>query len=390
MELKKISYSIVLVVLIYGVIELLSYGSLFYLSNFRHTRYEPVDQVSSKHREIIQDFIKKETNYINFNSTLGWSIKPNGLSRLYQANSAAIRSDREYSTKPPPGTRRISSYGDSFTHGDEVNNSETWQAVLEEYDSKTEVLNFGVGGYGLDQSYLRYLEDGRQYHPHVVLIGYMSENIMRNVNVYRPFYYAKTGLPLAKPRFIIRGESFMLLQNPLNSLNDYKMLLLQPQRMLSEMGTNDYFYKQKYTSSPFDWSPTLRIATLVKHKFFPKPPEDEIMKNEQYNHYSQAFKVTRRIFDQFYITAINNGSTPIIIIFPNKGDLKRDRRTKNRVKRYAPLLAYFDSTGYKYLDLIEAFGNVETKDLFTAHYSPLANRLVAKYILTHINDMVNK
>ena len=52
---------------------------------------------------------------------------------------------------------------------------------MESYDSNMEVINFGVGGFGLDQAYLRYLEDGIQYKSHIVMIGFMSENIYRNV-----------------------------------------------------------------------------------------------------------------------------------------------------------------------------------------------------------------
>ena len=58
---------------------------------------------------------------------------------------------------------------------------------MESYGSHIEALNFGVGGFGLDQAYLRYLEDGIQYNSHIVLIGFMSENIYRNVIPIVPF-----------------------------------------------------------------------------------------------------------------------------------------------------------------------------------------------------------
>jgi hypothetical protein len=51
------------------------------------------------------------------------------------------------------------------------------------------------------RAYLRYHQEGKRFRPHVVLIGFMSENIRRAVTVYRPFYQPESRAPLAKPRF---------------------------------------------------------------------------------------------------------------------------------------------------------------------------------------------
>ena len=158
--MKKFYYWIILVTIVWGFTELFSYGGLFLLNKYHHIKYEPVDMISTRHADIINNFIEQKTNYISFSSTLGWSIKENGSSELYQANSSGVRSNREYAFSPPRGVRRISTFGDSFTHCDDVKNNETWQAIMESYDSNIEVINFGVGGFGLDQAYLRYLEYG--------------------------------------------------------------------------------------------------------------------------------------------------------------------------------------------------------------------------------------
>ena len=42
-----------------------------------------------------------------------------------------------------------STFGDSFTHCNDVANAETWQRAMEDQNSKLEVLNFGMGGFGL-------------------------------------------------------------------------------------------------------------------------------------------------------------------------------------------------------------------------------------------------
>ena len=387
--MKKFNYWIILVIIVYGFIELFSYGGLLLLNKYRHIKYEPIDVISTRHSDIIKHFMEQKTNYVSFSPTLGWSIKDNGSSKLYQANSSGIRSNKEYAFIPPRGVRRVSTFGDSFTHCDGVKNNETWQAIMESHDSNIEVINFGVGGFGLDQAYLRYLEDGIQYKSHIVLIGFMSENISRNVNTYRPFYFSITGIPLTKPRFVIKDGKLSLIPNPMQKLHDYERLLLHPKDVFSEIGINDYYYKKRYTSNIFDWSPTFRLVKItIQQEVDKKSSNKDIFINGRYNENAEAFRVTKKIFDEFYNETIKNKSIPIILIFPNGSDVVRYHRQKT--KRYSPLLSYFDSTGYKYIDLMDAFENADVKDLFVGHYSPFANKLVAEYILNHLNNMSNQ
>ena len=387
--MKKYHYFIITVILAYILMELSASFGLYVLNKYFDSRYEPADVLSAKHSDIIRNLIDQKTNYLSFSPTLGWTIKKHGSSELYQANSYGIRSDKEYAITPPDGIRRVSTFGDSFTHCDDVRNNETWQAIMERDDSNIEVLNFGVGGYGLDQAYLRYLEDGRQHKPHIVLIGFMSENIYRNVNTYRPFYFPKTGVPLTKPRFVIKDGELSLIQNPMKSLDDYKYFLSNAKSILPKIGENDDYYKYKkyYRSNTIDFSPTVKIFKLLINGVNNKLENDKIIINNKYNENSDALNVTKKIFDEFYKSATNNNSLPIIIIFPEKGDVIRYKDKKD--KQYSNLLSYFESKGYRYIDLIDAFNDMNTEDLFKGHYSPLANKLVAQYILDYLNNMNN-
>ena len=49
---------------------------------------------------------------------------------------------------------RIASYGDSFTQCHQVSDGETWQETLAAHIGEP-IRNFGVGGYGVYQAYLR-------------------------------------------------------------------------------------------------------------------------------------------------------------------------------------------------------------------------------------------
>jgi hypothetical protein len=94
--MKKIGHWIILVILIYSVIEFFSWGGLYYLKRFKNINYEAVGVISDKHKNIINTFLSQQTNYVIFSTTLGWTIKENGISELYQANSSGIRSTKEY------------------------------------------------------------------------------------------------------------------------------------------------------------------------------------------------------------------------------------------------------------------------------------------------------
>ena len=58
--------------------------------------------------------------------------------------------------------------------------------ALARLDAGLEFENFGVPAYGLDQAFLRYQREGRPTHPQIVVIGFMEENIFRDVTCSGP------------------------------------------------------------------------------------------------------------------------------------------------------------------------------------------------------------
>jgi hypothetical protein len=353
------------------------------LARTRHIHYEPADTLSPQHQDILHHLLTAEPDYQMYSEDLGWSVKANGASSLYQANAMGIRADREYALSSPTERLRIVSFGDSFTHGDDVLNRSTWEVDLEALDPQLELLNFGVSGYGLDQAYLRYLQDGAPFQADVVFIGFMSENIYRNVNRYRPFYYKDTTLPLAKPRFTVEDGELALLPNPLPTLADYDVLLSQPQQTLAQLGQDDYYFSSHYKTGWFDFSPTVRFLKIAANEV---RRGELIVEDGYYNEGSEAFQVTTAIFDAFYETAVHNNSLPIILVFPSRDDIERHQQ--EGTSQYAPLLAYFDDQDYLYLDIQGAFDEVEPQanldDIVNAHYSPDGNQLVAEYLAAYL------
>ncbi len=392
-DVKNTVFGCILFLLLYAFFECTSAAALFCLARFKNIHYMPVDRLSSDQVATIESFIDKSANYFEFDNATGWTIQSNGrYKELYQANSAGIRADREYGYDIPEGVVRICTFGDSFTHCDDVGNDSTWQVFMESSMPNLEVLNFGVGAYGLDQAYVRYRNKGRRYKTDFVFIGFMPENIFRMVNTFRAFYQADTGLPLSKPRFVLHEDGIVLLPNPLPSLADYRALLEDPKAQTSKMGVHDYFYLQRYTSGILDLSPGMRLFKMIMERVAMYFSGNEPIKKGVYNESSEAFEVTLKVFDLFY-RSCQEHATPVILVFPYMGNMQQALR--NGPKEYAPLLEYFDTKGYRYIDLMDAFepelrqGNLD--ELFAGlHYSARANRIVAAHVLNYIEGCMQQ
>lgn len=146
--------------------------------------------------------------------TRGWAVAP-GVTGLrawggvvVNTSSRGLRGVREFSYQKPLGTTRIVVLGDSFTFGDEVGDEQTWSHQLSLLLPGVEVLNLGVHGYGHDQMLLYLQEEGVKYRPDIVLLGFLSDDMERNVLGFRDY---------AKPRFDLDAGKLKLRNVPIPS-----------------------------------------------------------------------------------------------------------------------------------------------------------------------------
>ena len=375
---KKLAYSLVLLAFFWLLVELVCLGGLWALDRYKGLEYKPalVQTLSNKHRGALTAHLSGRQSYVTFDPVLGWTVRPNGKKPNYRANSAGLRSQRENTPRPAPGIVRIAAFGDSFTHCDGMKAGWTWQEVMEASDPRLEVMNFGVPGFEPGQAFLRYQQLGPRFHPQIVLIGFMSENISRVVNAYRPFYFPRSGIPFSKPRFGLEGGKLVLYENPIRSEAGYRELLEHPEKVLPRLGEHDYFYRYNSQRSRFDFLPSVRFAHIIETQYF----RQSIIKNGAYNTESEAFLVTARVLEEFYNRALADGSLPIIVLFPDRQDIRSHRRGEPLV--YQPLADLLRREGYRTIDLIEGIERYDTKnemvDLKYVHYPRVGNAMVAR------------
>lgn len=376
----------IFLVAIAATVEFASRAGLVLLER-RGIEYRPlvVDRLSAKHRELLEDLLAGRPSLFQHDAVLGWTLRPGFRSELSTVSLDGRRRDPER-PKPSAAAVRVATFGDSFTFGGNVADRFAYPEVLARLDAELHVENFGVPAYGLDQAFLRYQREGRATHPQVVVIGFMSENIFRNVSVFRPFYRPPSQVPFAKPRFLpgLPGRPGpTLVGNPLPRLDDYRRLLARPAETLKQLGRHDHFYRTGLRAEPFDRSATVRLAKLAREQLL---PGTGIVRRGYYDVDSEAFRVTTGLFTAFYEMALRDGAQPVVLVFPERGDLDRWRST--HTKRYSPLLQFLAAKGYRVVDAMAALdssGNEHpADDLIPGHFSPLANRLVAENLLEQL------
>jgi len=377
---KKLAFSLAILAFLWGVTELACWGGLWALQRYKQVEYQAAEiaDLEPKNRRSIEAHLADPDTYLVFDADLGWTVRPNAKKGMYQANSRGVRASREYDLAPPAGKVRAAAFGDSFTHASGVPNGLTWEEKLEQLDPSLEVMNFGIPGSDPGQGLVRYRKEGIRVRPGVVLIGMMSENIKRMVNTFRPFYFSRSGLPFSKPRFEVRGGELVLIPNPIRTLAEYKDLLHAPERMLPRLGEHDYFYRRYHRRSRFDLLPSVRFARVVGDQYLHQP----ILLHDVYNVRSEAYEVTLRVLEQFYREALENGSLPVILLFPQRSDV-RDRQ-QGRAPTYRPLLDELRRQGLRVVDLGDGFARYDPQGRMMkkrwVHYPKEGNEMVGRAV----------
>jgi len=333
-------------------------------------------------RDELRRIAANET-YITFDSALGWVPSPGseheGGGIVYRANRAGLRAEQEYLPNPSAGVRRLAAFGESFTYCEEADVADCWVAQLEHAWPGTEVLNFGVPGYGPDQAWLRYQQQGRAYHPCAVLIGYMIENINRVVNRFRPFYEPAGGLMLSKPRFLLDGQGLRLLPNPVADPDQ----LEDPIWVEKTLGPNDqWYFPGTFVANPMDAFQVVRLGRTAAYRRqredfeFTREWADEVA--DAYRSQAEAYQVAGRVLVEFARQVRQDGAMPVVVMFGSEIEI-RALHDKGQ-KSYAPLLDWLAWEGIATVDVTENLaqqaGRSGTSKVVENHYRPLGNKTV--------------
>ena len=301
-------------------------------------------------------FNKNEVNsfFINsFDKKLGWIRKPNTSGVEFSKFDKTSFSINENGSRDNPNNihsvNDIFTYGDSFTFCRQVNNEFTWQSNLSLLANKN-VLNFGVGNFGIDQANLRYKSETKNLCDKIIIMGVVPETILRIHSYWK--HYLEYGNVLAfKPRYILDNNALKLIENIISTKED----LINYKKHLSHIKKYDYFYKKKfkkdiikfpyslYYLKTFKRNLPLLISVLImifckklnifKSLFYKIHKKFVLEKNthlasELFNKKNPT-KLLQLIIEDFNKYSLTNKSKPLLLIIPQLCDLESIKKNKS-------------------------------------------------------------
>ncbi len=282
----------------------------------------------------------------------------------------------------------VSLYGESFTLGSEVSDDEAWGNRLAA-KLNARVDNFGVGGYGTDQAFLRFRLNTND-PARVVVLGVVTENLMRNVNQYRDLLYASGGLGF-KPRFVLNATNGLeLVPIPTVRTEDFPICVRNPGRFLDhEFFTPDGGRGVGAAGFPF----TLSLARGARHFSIGPRLRGEPWYADffQEAHPARASPLTVAIVREFERVCRERGRMPLTLLLPTGRDLQYFRQHGRWV--HAPLAKALVQDEHV-LDVAVSFARsvppVRFESLYVTpsrHMNATGNALLADLVAERINRL---
>ena len=305
-------------------------------------------------------------------SFLGWEPKPNtnikfenSIGELWSANIDVIGSRKGKNFKDT----LVSVYGNSFAFCDEVNDNETWPYYLSE-ELKSSVLNFGVGGYGIDQAILRLEKKINQgVNTPITILCIYEEDINRCFNIFRPLIAGELTWKLFKPRFIHENNNLKLIHNPLYDIvrDDFAELTIE------KMNKYDDWFIVQNNLAKIEFPFTLVIIKLMINYLSPSLTSEYLPPFDYWGDMNKT-KLVDLLIERFYLLSEVNSFEPIIVFIPrlfkNKSPLYKD---------YFSIIKDKYKNKIKFLDISKVKFDLDKFNIspFEGHASKYGNKVIS-------------
>ena len=320
----------------------------------------------------------RRLSYLTYDDLMGWTNAPNKRSAngLYYSSLEGIRAPHEgVSFSKSTKKTRIALVGDSFTFGEDVTYEQSWGNLLEKaLGPDYEVLNFGVGGYGVDQAYLRYEKDVRQWKPKIVIFSLISDDVERSMRLYEVLNPGWLDFPFSKPRFILRDGNLKKINVP-------------------PLTPGEIFSRGSIAELPFleydrGYKPSLWQSSFIQHSYFARAvmtlfPPWEAGSSDTSD--SALVSVNASILKAFAQMAESERTIPILVYFPQKNAAELSGTTH----RLSSGINVLQEAGMPYTDLSSCLMPLKPTERFADgnyHYSPQGNAKVAQCLTKVVND----
>ena len=334
-----------------------------------------------------------------FDGEVGWVLKDavrfdglDGSSTFYHYEPTEARQRVNF----PDGPCRIHTYGDSFTHCDQVNDGETWQEYLAAHLCEP-VENYGVGGYGVYQAYLRMRRVEAVRPAGYVIMNVYCDDHFRNLDAWRTIRFGRRtpcGFPLPHVRVDVERGECVECPNPTPTVDDVY-------RLLDPDFVYDTFKDDPVLECVLAGQRQRDLAADDVPMTFGMPHAcmlgQEQTKEHQRRHAEAALYATQRILDMTERFLEERGSKLMVVV--SHGGAVLDHALEGRPRWDQTFLDYLSTKTYPVIDTRDAHVvdfrsfNVDVrtylKRFFVGHYGPAGNFFKAMALKTAVVEWLD-
>ena len=337
-----------------------------------------------------------------YDSELGWVhcdvIRTNSVDNskgFYRYETDGARRVVNAADKPC----RIHTYGNSFTHCDQVSDGETWQEYLAAHLQEP-VRNYGVGGYGVYQAYRRMVSIEKQNGADYIILNIWSDDHYRNLDAWRSIRFGQgsnCGFTLPHLRVDVGNKSCEQIENLIKRPNDvYKLC-------------DENFVWQAFKDDPILKLVVMaRLGGTVSDKLINPVavsfgiPDEKISDTENAQqireiHTEAALFATKNVVTWTERYVWENGKKLMIILSFDKGNIAKELAGEPRFDQN--FVDWMKSKPYPVIDMRDVFRtdykhhNVDIDTYlaryYIGHHTPAGNFFFAWAIKDHIVEWLD-
>lgn len=240
--------------------------------------------------------------YLRPDPVLGWDNEASSVHPRWGYGTNELGNRRTSSdcvASGSTGALKVALLGNSYVHGDESADDETWAWLLQSKLANDALIhNLGVTAYSTDQAVLRFQSFSEKHPLDVAVLAVTTTDIFRNLNMCRAFILNDREVPLFKPRFAFSGKRVELLKpiavEPANLVS-----CLADRTNLAILKAHDYFYPG-CVNQAYQIMRRLRVPVSSEWKRF----------------FSDGVHVMEQICRMFLSLCSERGVRPVILLFP--------------------------------------------------------------------------
>ena len=184
-------------------------------------------------------------------------------------------------------------------------------------------MNLGVGGYGLDQTVLKFEKHGRRYPTRLAILGLYSQTYRRALS-YHPFYYFANSEAFTfafKPIFVKRDGRFELVRPPCADADCLMQALSNPGHDVWRLVTKyDYWYQSNQKKPTTEFPLTSKYAKVLP-QILQQRRERRGIENYFFVN-AESFELVDYLIARFLKHSREIGMTPVCLLLYGPGDLR--------------------------------------------------------------------